>query len=114
MYRRISLSLHNIMFYILGNLVQYIRTAHQTQEILDGTGIVEAVADAFIQHELHVDILSLHHAAVLLYLNGSSLHAESAEAGKIAEVIQVMVDGRNPQRGHGGNVERAMKRRQSG
>lgn len=48
----------NILFYRFGRIIQHIRVAQEAQEILDNTGIIEAVADAFIQIESQILLLS--------------------------------------------------------
>ena len=77
--------------------------------MLEEGGVVEAVADALVQDEFHIDVLALDDASILLHFDGTALAAKCTEGREITEVVQVVVDGGDAQTAHGGQEDRAME-----
>ena len=77
--------------------------------VLEEGSIVEAVYDSFVQSELAVKVLLLHHGAIFLDFQGAALAAEGAKDGEVTEVVQMVINGRNAQAAHGGEEHRAVE-----
>ena len=75
---------------------------HQALHVFEDRGVVETVYNPLIQAELQVHILPLDHGTVGQDLIGPPFAAEGAENRQIAEIIQMVINGGNPQRAHGG------------
>ena len=95
-------NLINVPKDFLRRLVQEVRVLHQALHVFEDRGVVETVYNPLIQAELQVHILPLDHGTVGQDLIGPPFAAEGAENRQIAEIIQMVINGGNPQRAHGG------------
>ena len=75
----------------------------------EGGGEVEAVADALIGDDLEVHHTALLQGTVALLAIGGTLDAVGDEDGEVTEVIDMVIDGLDPQRAHGGNDHTAVE-----
>ena len=100
----------DIIDYALGLFIQPIGIGKITLHKLESGGKIETVTDAFIGHDGEIYVFMLDDAAVILHLALAALDAESHEYGDIAEIIEVMIDGRNAEGAHAGDEDRAVER----
>ena len=67
---------------------------HQALHMLEDGGIIEPVHNPLVQAELQVHVLPLDHGPVGQDLIGPALAAKGSKNRQVAEIIQVMVNGR--------------------
>ena len=86
------------------------RIGKDAAEIFEGRGIVEAVTDSLVQIKGHIYVLPLENRAIGSDLIASVLAAKGDKHRQVAKVIEVMYNGRDAQRAHGGKKYRAVER----
>lgn len=72
----------------------------QCLEALEGGGIVNAVGDTLVAGDAVIHIALFRDAALAVRLPAAALGAKAQEAGKVAEVVDVVLHGADAQRAH--------------
>ena len=90
-------------------MIQNFGTVKNALKVLKESGIIETVYNSFVHGELAVQIFLLHHAAVFLYFQRPAFAAEGAKDGKVAKVVQMVINRGNAQAAHRGEEHGAME-----
>lgn len=99
----------NIAQDFLGRKIELLRLAQELFEVLHDRRVIEAVDDTLVRIHDEVDIAARDGLALQIELDLAVLAAKGDEDRKVAEVIQVVDDGRDAKRAHGREDDRAWK-----
>lgn len=77
---------------LLGRLLEKRGIFDISLDVLEGGGVIIAVANALVGDHLDVDDLLAAHVALLIHRYDTTLRAVGNEQGKIAEIVDVVIN----------------------
>ena len=97
------LSLFNVLHHVFWGDIKLFRVPEVTLQIFKRRGKIKSVANSLIGHNGVIDVFFPYDRTVFLEFIYPAFCAESQENGHIPEIIQMMDNGRDPQRAQIGN-----------
>jgi len=98
-----------VFHHVFGRSIKLPRVTEITAHLLESRRKVESVADSFIKVYSVLYVLFFYSLALFIELVASLLGSEGKEYGTVAEVVKMMMYGRNSERTHGGYVHGAVE-----
>ena len=99
----------NIVDNLCRRIIQNLRISEKLMEVLENGCVIEAVYRSFIAVECKVHISASYHIALGVQFLLAVLSAKGDKGRQIAEIIQMMHNGRNSQGTHRGKNHRGME-----